>query len=137
MRQPAPVLQTTRLGVWAAASALLIGCGGSDRGAVSGTVQLKNGQPLVGARVIASPQAAGKSAYGTTDQQGQFELGVAEAGDGIPAGDYTVVVIEDRGFDSDRPPSIARKYARPETSGLKLTVEAGQSAELDLTLDPP
>ena len=128
-----------RLARYAAWPALVLplGCGGSDRATATGTVKLKSGQPLVGARVIARAGASGKSAYGTTNQEGEFELGMAQVGDGLPPGDYTVTVVEDRGFDSPTPRLIADKYSRTETSGLTLSVKPGESAEIDLTLDPP
>jgi hypothetical protein len=78
------------------------------------------------------------SAYGTTDSEGKFALKTDGQGDGVSAGNYDVVVLEDRGNpDSRRPPTIAGKYRDPATSGLKLNVEAGRSQELNLTLDAP
>jgi hypothetical protein len=115
----------------------MVGCGGADTGRVSGTVLKQDGSPLVAARVIARSADSGKSAYGTTDSEGRFELG-EENGEGIPAGDYDVVVLEDRGDpDSRRPPTIAAKYREPAKSGLRIRVAPGESQQLNLTLDPP
>jgi hypothetical protein len=122
-----------------AIAALLVmsGCDTSDRGGVSGTVLRKDGTPLVGARVVARSRETGKSAYGTTDSDGRFELGSAEQGHGVAAGDYDVIVLEDRGDpDTRRPPTIAVKYRDPATSGIHVTVRAGETQEMNLTLDP-
>jgi hypothetical protein len=112
------------------------GCGGSSTGTVHGTVLHSDGSPLVGARVIAR-SAAGETAYGTTDANGRFELGAA-SGDGVPPGDYDVIVLEDRGDpDSRQSLTVAAKYRDPEKSGLAVSVQPGESQPLNLTLDPP
>jgi hypothetical protein len=117
---------------------VVAGCGASDRGGVIGTVLQKGGTPLAAARVVARSAETGLSAYGTTDADGKFVLKGDEQSDGIPAGNYDVVILEDRGDpDARRPPTIAAKYRDPATSGLRLSVEAGESNELSLTLDPP
>ncbi len=109
-----------------------------DRGSVTGTLQTSNGTSLQGANVIATSSETGKSAQGTTDQAGHFELGTAAKGDGIPLGNYNIGIAEDRGDPDDRrPPTIAARYRDPATSGIKLTVNAGESKELNLKLDPP
>ena len=114
------------------------GCGNPERATVSGTLLRKDGTPLAGARVIARSNETGKAGYGQTDGHGRFELGVAEESDGIPPGDYYVVIVEDRGDEHNRrPPTIAAKYRNPSTSGLALTVKAGENAELNATLEPP
>jgi hypothetical protein len=123
--------------VFALVVGLSAGCGGSDRATVTGKLMRQDGSALAGARVIATSSESGKSAYGATDEQGRFELGVAEQGDGIPPGDYQVVIVEDRGDpDNRRMASIAAKYQGAATSGLRLIVAAGEKAELNATLDP-
>src|SRR5262245_38782158 len=85
-----------------------IGCSKSDVAKVTGTVSRNDGKPVVGARVIVRSKNTGKSASGQTDADGRYELGVANAGDGIPPGDYHAVVIEDLGDENNRhPPTIA------------------------------
>jgi hypothetical protein len=118
---------------------IFAGCSGhADRGHVSGTLQKHDGGPLKRATVIATASDTGKSAHGMTDDAGHFELGIAQSGDGVPAGNYNVRIVEDRGDqDNRRPATIASKYGDPATSGIKLTVNAGESKELDLKLDPP
>jgi hypothetical protein len=115
------------------------GCSQSDRAEVSGQVSLQDGTPLVGARVMATPTGAGKTAYGSTDDTGKYVLSVGEIGEGLPSGEYQVVVLEvsNRREGQMNAPKIASKYADSDTSGLSFTVDGGQSKELDLTLDPP
>jgi hypothetical protein len=116
---------------------VVAGCGG-DRATVTGKLLRKDGAPLVGARVIATSAESGKSAYGTTDQHGEFELGVSEQGDGVPPGSYEIMIVEDRGDpDNRRPATIAAKYRESSRSGLELNVTAGDIVELNATLDPP
>jgi hypothetical protein len=127
---------------WTAATvcvmSVVAGCGRSDRATVSGTLVRKDGTPLVRARVIATSAESGKSAYGQTDESGEFELGISEAGDGVPPGEYTVVILENRG-DAEVPPpaTISKKYRDRSKSGINLSVEAGDSEQLQLRLDPP
>lgn len=110
----------------------------SDRGHITGTLQTNNGTPLKRASVIATSSDTGKSANGTTDQSGYFELGTVAKGDGVLAGNYNVGIVENRGDqDNRRPPTIAAKYRDPASSGIKLTINAGESKELNLKLDPP
>jgi hypothetical protein len=118
--------------------ATVAGCGGSEHGAVTGTLQRRGGAPLVGARVVATSKETGKSVYGATDEAGHFELSMDENGDGIPPGNYDVIIVENRGDpDNRRPPTIAAKYGDARTSGLQLGVEAGETEQLNITLDPP
>jgi hypothetical protein len=115
---------------------MLTGCGGSDRAMVSGTLLYQDGAPLVGARVIARSNETGKSAYGQTNASGYYELGGSTQGDGIPPGEYYVVVTEDLGDENNRrPPTIHNKYRNPATSGLSLNVKAGEKVVLDAKLD--
>lgn len=114
------------------------GCGGSEHAAVSGTLSRRGGAPLVGARVVATAKETSKSAYGISDDAGHFELAAGENGDGIAPGNYDVIVVENRGDpDNRRPPAIAAKYGDARTSGLQLSVQAGESKQLNITLDPP
>ena len=117
---------------------LLSGCGGDGRAAVSGRVVRADGSPLAGARVIARSDATGKSANDATDADGQYELGGETPGDGVPPGDYAVIVIEDRGqTDGMRPATIAGKYADPAQSGLAFSVAPGEIKTFDITVDAP
>jgi hypothetical protein len=117
---------------------LSTGCSDADRATVTGTLVRNDGTPLVGARVVARSNATGKSSYAQTDAQGRFELGGEQEGDGIPPGEYYVLVVEDRGEGANRrPPTIGLKYRDPEVSGLGFKAEPGGKTELNLKLDPP
>lgn len=116
---------------------LALGCGGGDRGAVSGKVTRPDGSPLVGARVIARADATGKSANGITDNDGQYVLSTVEPGDGVLAGDYKASIIEYRGMgDNMRPASISLKYGNPDESGLAFVLSGGEEKVFDVVVDP-
>jgi hypothetical protein len=117
---------------------LIAGCGSGGLAKVQGTVTRQDGTPLAGARVIARSQESGIAATGGTDEKGHFELRQAETGAGIPAGDYDVLVAEDRGpMDAQASATISLKYQRASTSGLQLSVAAGEKKVVEWTLDPP
>ena len=87
--------------------------------------------------MIARSEDTGKTANGQTDANGHYKLGTEKAGDGTPPGDYYVIVLEDLGDENNkRLPTIAVKYAKPSTSGLKFSVRAGEKTVFDMTLDP-
>ena len=112
------------------------GCGGSDHASVSGTVLRHDDSPVAGAYVIARSAETGAAARGMTDDAGHFELGTTEQGDGVPPGDYYVIIVEERQLDDTRPPTIPSKYSSSTGSGLQLSVAAGEQKEFDVKLDP-
>jgi hypothetical protein len=124
--------------VWAAMLAIaVVGCGSSDRGSVSGVITRKDGTPLPSAQVIARSDS-GKAASGTSDAQGHYSLAARDATDGIPTGDYTVIIAEDLGgMASFRKPTIDGKYANASTSGLKFSVKPAEKVTFDIKVDPP
>jgi hypothetical protein len=127
-----------RLILAAAALTLLVGCSGSDRGQVVGQILRQDGTPVIAARDTARSDKTGKWATSSTDAEGRFALGTAENEEGIPPGDYYVIIVEDRGgMENPRPATIHEKYASPGSSGLTVSVAAGQTAELNVKLDPP
>ena len=75
------------------------GCGGSSDGGtprqpvypVSGSIKLF-GNPLPGATVAFAPQDGQPTAFGTTDEQGNFKLTTYDFQDGAAAGKFKVVV---------------------------------------------
>jgi hypothetical protein len=114
------------------------GCQNDDRAYVSGVIKGSDGKPIVGATVVARCAATGKSGSGATNEQGKYELGVEKTGDGIPPGEYTVIVIEDLGdWDHPKRPSFSSAYSDTSTSGLSFSVEAGQKLEFDAELNGP
>ncbi len=114
------------------------GCGSSERAYVTGNVTRPDGTPLPNAKLVATSADTGQSAAASTDQAGYFEFGTGEQGDGIPAGNYDVVVVEDLGdMDNRHAPTIAARYRDSATSGIKLSVTPGETTELNLKLDPP
>lgn len=115
----------------------MAGCGG-DTAYVSGSLRRHDGSPLDGARVTARATATGEAASALTDAQGHFELTTEKNSDGIPPGDYYVIIYEDRGDpDYPNPWTISTKYTKRSASGIEFSVAAGERKVLDLTLDPP
>lgn len=116
---------------------LLTACSGESRipvHPVSGKISYK-GEPPIGAQIILHPQGISLpkdiSATGTIKAGGDFKIGVYEEGDGAPAGDYVAtiqwfkVVPQEGGGGAAGPNVIPDKYARPETSPIKLSVKSG------------
>jgi hypothetical protein len=100
---------------------------------------LLDGKPLPGVLVVFHPVVDEGFDSGRptaqTDAEGRFTVITHGLGDGVPAGEYRVAVVELRagggetdvqsdvggppGVRTTRPPAV---YGRPETSGLKVTV---------------
>ncbi len=78
---------------WLLLAGFLVGCSGSDRQPVQGTVTL-DGEPLEGAAISFTPAEGGRPASGNTDAQGKFTLGSFTANDGLPPGSYKVSVVK-------------------------------------------
>lgn len=137
---------------------LLTGCwsgGGPTTYPVKGLVQYK-GKPVEGATVTLIPsQADGRSASGTTDAEGAFEVTTyvspALQAQGAMPGDYDIVVskMEVRELAEDLSPQEAqatfqklgppknllpKKYRSPNTSGLSVTIENGPPEPVNLEL---
>ena len=107
------------------------GCGG-DVANVTGTASRADGSPLADVRVMAR-SANGKWFSGVTDAAGQYELGSPETGPGVPAGEYQVSLVEDRGgMESMKPPQFPARYANPSESLLSIKVAAGESKVFDI-----
>lgn len=117
---------------------LCSGCGDPDRAQVYGTVVRVDGTPVKGARVVFRSPDTGKTAYGMTNDKGEYELGVMSKGDGIPSGEYEVMVVEDLGdWDNPKPPTIHENYRHGKWSMLKATISPGESLKYDLELKLP
>jgi hypothetical protein len=124
--------------VVAAVAVAATGCGFGERlHSVEGTITAVDGTPLANIRMVFTAQGRSLSATGRTDAHGHYRLGTAAPGAGTPAGDYTVVAIDDdRGLDIDHPkPSrISLRYANPATSGLAARITAPRN-RFDFVLD--
>ncbi len=116
-------------------AATIVGCAPSDRSPVSGRVLSHDDAPLVGATVTARANDTGKWGSGVTDAEGRFTLGTQTPGEGLPPGEYYVIILEDRGDLNQRPATIPERYSKASASGLTLTVKPGESAQLDIRLD--
>lgn len=122
-----------------------VGCGQSDTlpyekpvFPVSGEVTYQ-GKPIEDASVRLHPVSAAKGEMvviprGTADPIGRFELTTYRKGDGAPPGEYQVSVSwvgQLDGVDEDDEDSLKerlpRKYTRPETSGITVTVKEGMN----------
>lgn len=89
-----------------AAALLLVGCGSSDKGQVSGTVTAA-GQPVTGGSVSFAPvagSAAGRVATGAVRSDGSFSLSTDTDNDGALIGRHEVVYT---------PPSVGGESADP------------------------
>lgn len=134
------------------------GCGQKDElglKEVTGTVTYEGG-PVEGAIVSFVPkEGKGRSATGTTDENGAFKLGTIAADDGVLPGDYNVTIrkfevepspyqhmtdMEEQKQAAKGPLPIPKpeellpeKYAKAATSGLEVTV--GDDGAKDLNFD--
>lgn len=135
-------------------SSVIPACGGGSDGVtlhpVAGQV-LFQGKPLPNVRLVFRPAGTASAItapvpIGQTDSEGKFRLSTAvgEGGpltNGAPAGDYLVAITTLRRSDSSdflsksasstTPDPIQKRYADPQTSGLKATIKAGEN-----TLEP-
>jgi hypothetical protein len=112
---------------------LLSGCGrdGVKLYPVTGKV-LVNGNPAANAMVVFHPVGAVAAdavrPRATVGSDGSFTLTTHQAGDGAPPGEYrvTVELWLSSGKGDESPTSrLPAVYARPESSGLSATVNAG------------
>lgn len=112
-----------------AAFCCLPGCGDGETAdedtatyAVEGKVTFEDGQPVQRARISFSSLEGEAQAEALTGDDGHYHIG-GDHGEGLPAGDYRVVVHPP--LDEDGMPlndSIDPKYAVKELSGLTATV---------------
>lgn len=141
---------------------LVLGCGGSVAPPapvypVSGTVKY-NGQPVVGADVTFYNAEAGRSAFGRTNEDGEYQLSTFSSNDGAVAGKQVVTILKVEppppvvsepsvesqdyvppGIGQDIAPvkpksGIPEKYGKAETSGLIAVVNADAPNKIDFDL---
>jgi hypothetical protein len=122
-----------------ALAAATVGCDRSGHATVTGNVKRADGSPIVGARVIARDEQTGTSRTGETDSQGAYELGESSSADGVPPGNYSVVVLPERlSLSAERGSKrveIPEKYQKHSTSGLTFSVQTGEEKQFDITLE--
>jgi len=136
------------------------GCGDSpfETAPVSGKVTL-NGQPLADARItfqpIGSEKEQGPGSATTTDAEGKFTLTTAEGSRGATVGKHQVRIstlkmnedkrTDDAGFLRRAsnpanvlvPEKVPQKYGRESPLTFDVPKEGTDSANFDLTGDPP
>ena len=134
---------------------IVLGCAAKDRWQagrppvhpVSGSVTY-DGKPLPQAIITFLPVTGSHTAFGRSDDQGNFRLTTFDDGDGAVAGDYNVtvtrIVVENEPDPRDPehlPPlhhaeysMIPENYAEADKSGLTLTVPEGGAANLSIAL---
>jgi hypothetical protein len=120
-------------------------CGNTNRKPVfpvRGQVSF-SGQFLPGALVVFHPlDEADQEAVrpqGHVGPDGAFALTTYEPGDGAPAGDYRVTVelwLTDVNGDAGPTSRLPARYAKPSSSGLTATVNAGPNDLQPFVLNP-
>jgi hypothetical protein len=125
----------------------LVGCGPSDVRVpvvpVSGKISFQ-GQSPAGAQIVLHPvskvegQSVAPSA--SVKDDGSFQISAYDQADGAPPGDYVATVqwfkvVADEGGSGRGPNVLPAKYASPETSPVKITVnsEATEVPPIEIT----
>lgn len=124
---------------WAVAMALCSGCGGKyDLHPATGRVLLKDGTPLNGMRIVFENQQTHIGSVAISDDEGRFELGTVQSGDGAILGAYRVAVVDTIAHQKmDRSAlRIHPKYENLKTSDLKFEITE-DNHELEMILDRP
>jgi predicted small lipoprotein YifL len=123
--------------ILSAAFVTLQGCGQSGPALypVSGKVQC-DGKPVADATVFF--HRAGKTdigepvPYGTTGQDGSFQLGTNVPGDGALAGDYVITIVwpdmtKKENGNGERPDLLKGAYLKAAESKIKASVKAAKN----------
>jgi len=128
--------------------ALASGCGSEpDHGLtlypVTGRVRV-DGQPEEGVVVKLHPRDKlndidAPRPFGTTDEDGAFELGTISEADGAPAGTYVVTVTWPEGPTGPGRPRdrLGWQYARPEDSSIVVEIDAETEALEPIDVERP
>ncbi len=120
-----------------------MGCTPSDQLAtvpVKGMVTFE-GKPLPNGSVIFIPSGGGPTAEANIGPGGEYALGTYKKADGVPPGEYNVMVVAMTEQDSLEAESargaeslIPSRYGDPSKSGLSASVKAGDPNEINFTL---
>ncbi len=124
-----------RPGLWGVVLGLgvlcLGGCGSKGLHPVHGKLVYADKEDpvkeLAGFEVIFTSEKLGKSARGTIQKDGSFQLGTVKDNDGAPPGEYVVTLTQpfrepERPYVGDR--VVDRAYEDPATSDLKAEVKS-------------
>ena len=143
-RRVAALRRVARLTTVAVVAAGAAGCGDGRPPLypAGGTVAFPSGEPVRNAFIefvpVAAKGEAGPSPRARVDASGRFALGTFGPGDGAPAGDYLVVVVqpmplraaeavgllgEEHASHGGGIPVVALRHASPATTGVSRTVE--------------
>jgi hypothetical protein len=135
--------RSARLGLCWLALAVMAGCGATaePRGRVSGKVTFQKKPVTEGIVAFANAE---KAVYMNANikADGSYKL-LAAKGPGLPVGEYQVAVSPPTQDFQTGPveranrkqfPNIPQKYRDPKTSGLKLTVKAGENPSFDIDM---
>jgi hypothetical protein len=104
-----------------------LGCRSGDYYSVSGRILDPMGNPIDGledSQVVFSLENGLTSSVGEVQSDGSFEMFTDRPGDGVPPGEYHVLIAR-KYLDPERaaPQVIDSKYENFDTSGLRATVE--------------
>ena len=118
------------------------GCGGEDRGYLTGTVTL-SGAPTGSGTISLEPvSGVGSGAMAFVGEDGKYSVISAGREEGAHVGEYRVKIEGgnrgDFGSEGAAPApksNIPARYANYETSDLKVTIESGEN-EFDIELQP-
>ncbi len=119
-----------------------VGCGEKNWATVSGTVTL-NGAPIGPGTIMFEPSGSAdpraRSGIGNFAEDGRYTVRSAGGRDGLPAGEYIVIIngttSGDEQIDPSQTSKIPPKYLNPNTSGLMASLQAGDNA-VDFDLKP-
>lgn len=124
-------------------SALCLGCGNP---AVTGTVTYPDGTPLDVGKVMFTDGS--NSGFGKLNAKGEYKIGMVKEGDGLPAGTYSVYILEavkedqanavpddEGGTFVPKVLIVDPKFADPKKSGLSCTVNG--KTTFDITVEKP
>jgi hypothetical protein len=128
-----------------AAVAVLMGCSGrTSTYPVTGTAKLANGKPLAGARILFQPMGeSSQPAKATIGDDGAFELGTFNKGDGAVPGEHRVAIYplvpadasNDRAAIARYRSIIDSRFQNIQTTPLEYTVKAdGTSNHFDIVI---
>ena len=139
--------------VVALALLLAAGCSpGPTTHPVTGRVELRAGEPVLVGAIAFIPDERGPTARGQIGPGGVYRLSTFGDGDGAQAGEYTVVISQpqlatgamrlatqehiDESHDGveQRTGIVPERFSRPNESGLRAMVEAGENA-IDFVLE--